>query len=319
MYVGGQVYGLVEGALGLGVANSKTNPPGAGNTVSATYLNADLHLAIGGGWGRILDVGEVLRLRRIEKVLERQKLLGRPITGDLAEKVQRAWWALRGEVGAHRRLLATIALLREAGVMLEEPDPSTTYQLLEVLRDGQLVHRPSGFDLRLAVAESYLMRDDDLFLEEGRVETVLASARYGQQLSSTVQEIVGEASARLRVLAPDGALSPWSVRAAAAWRRHVYSDVFDPVGVLEISAEVGASDTDVADGAFSGVATRIGGGVGWSWIPNRASRFRLAGNAAMESGELFVGATFEATYGLLDGVFAGASAWRSFGSGGSGN
>ncbi|HTM20638.1 MAG TPA: hypothetical protein VL172_09030, partial [Kofleriaceae bacterium] len=313
-YAGPQFYGLTEAALGLSVNNAKTNPPGGGNTDSRTYLNADVHAAIGGGFGRMLDLGEALRLRRIERVLQHQRLLGRPITGDLAAKVMRAWWALRGELGLHRRLLVTIALLREAGALLGEPDASTTYQLLEVLRDGALDHRPSGLDVQVAVAESYLMRDDDLGADEGRAESVLVRARYGRQLASTVQELVGEASGRLRILAPDGEAAPWEVRATAAWRRYVYGDHFDPIGAFEVTAELGASDADVDGTPFAGVAERIGGGVGWMWIPSRASRFRLAANAALESGELFVGASFEATYGLLDAAFVGGSAYDAMGS-----
>jgi hypothetical protein len=261
----------------------------------------------------MLDLGEALRLRRIEKVLQRTRLLGRPISGDLAEKVLRSWWALRGELGMHRRLLVTIALLREAGVMLGEPDASTTYQLLEVLRDGALVHRPDGLDVSLAVAETYAVRDDDLGADDGRAETVLVRARYGKQLASTVQELVGQGTARLRILAPDGETSPWSANATAAWRRWVYGDHFDPVGAFEITAEVGASDLDLDGTPFEGSAYRVGGGVGWIWIPNRASRFRLAATGAMESGELFIGASFEATYGLLDAAFVGSSAYDAIG------
>jgi hypothetical protein len=303
-----EVYGAVEGGLGLSLSALKR--AAQGNSLRETMLGVDLHLGLGVGYGRILDLGEALRLRRIEMALEESRALGRPITGDLAEKIMRAWWALRGEQGAHKRLVATVKILREAGVLLGEPDASTTYKILQILVDGQLDHRLDGFDVRLGVAESYLVRDDDrVGYDDGRIETVLVRARYGMQMRSTVQEIVGEGSARLRVLADDGVPSPWTAVAAAAWRRYVYSDAFDPIGAFEVRGEVGLSDDD--NGMMSSTASRVGGGIGWIWSPSRASQFRLSADASLESGEIFLGASFEAVYGFLDVGFVGKSAYGS--------
>jgi hypothetical protein len=143
---------------------------------------------------------------------------------------------------------------------------------------------------------------------DGRIESLLARARYGRQLASTTTELVGEGFARLRVLAGDDP-APWSAGAAAAWRSFVYSDHFDPIGALEFVAEAGISDDDSDQ---IGLATRLGGGVGWLWVPNRASQFRLRANLAIESGEIFIGATFEATYGLLDVGFVGPGSVTAF-------
>jgi hypothetical protein len=306
---GGELYGLVQGAAQLSFAYNRTVYSGP-TFVNNKRFNADLHAGIGVGRGRVLEVGEALRLRRIEKVLEDARMLGRPITGDLAERVLRTWWALRDEQGAHRRLTATVAILREAGVLLGEPDASTTYKILQVLLDGQLDRRPSGLDVRLAVAESYLIRDSDTNLEDGRIETLLVAARYGQQTATGEHELVGEAFARYRILGDDGDPTPWAAAASAAWRRYAYSEHFDPIGALEIAGQVGASK----DGFDSSrVATRVAGRVGWLWSPNRASRFRLAGHLALESGTLFVGATFEAVYGLLDVGYVGASTYSALG------
>jgi hypothetical protein len=37
---------------------------------------------------------------------------------------------------------------------------------------------------------------------------------------------------------------------------------------------------------------------------SRASSLRFAGTAALDAGELFIGARLDAAYGLLDGTFA---------------
>jgi len=282
--------------------------------LSEVYFGLDAGVAVGGGFGRLLEIGEAIRIRRIEAMLRRNRALGRPITGDLAERLLRTWWALRGEQGAHRRLTATIAILREAGVLLGEPDASLTYQILQILLDGQLQRRPSGLDIQLGVAEAYLVRDDVLPVEDGRIESLFANARFGRQSGSGENEIIGQATARYRILpeeddgmgVPDP--TPWAVVAQATWRNYFYNTWSDPIGALEIGAEVGAS-TDGFEN--SDVASRVGGSVGWLFSPNRASQLRIAGQGRLESEEIFVGAVFEARYGFLDAVFVGSSAYPS--------
>ena len=307
LYAGGRpVYGLAAVGLATTFEAIKVNREGTDDDVSDTRFGLDAELALGAGHGRVLEVGEALRLRRIELALRRARALGRPIGPELAGRILSAWWALRGELGAHQRLTTTVAMLREAGVLLGEPDASLSYQLLQILLDGQLSRRPSGFDVQLGIAETYLVRDDELPVEEGRIESVFAGARYGSQSADGTREIVGRASARYRVLPDEEDATPWAAVATAAWRSYLYGRWFDPVGALELAGEVGASSDGFDD---SDVATRVGGSVGWLWSPNRASRFRVAGEGRWESGEVFVGALFEVTYGFLDAVFVGASAF----------
>lgn len=305
---GGTWYGALGAALGGSTLIAKIDRPpnnNGGQNTDELRISADGHAMLGAGYGRVLDMGEALRLRRIELLLEKAGQLGRPIAPDLAERIMRAWWTLRGERGTHDRLVVTVTMLREAGVLLGEPDASTTYKILQVLEDGALDHRPSGLDITFGVAESYLVRDEDIPVEDGRIESVLLSARYGRQASDGTSEIVGEGFGRYRILAPDGSESPLSIGAVGAWRRYVYSDNMDLSGALEIGGEIAASKT----GADFNLAGRLGAFVGWQWIPSRASRFRLTANVALESEELFFGATFEATYGLLDVGYIGAGGY----------
>jgi len=207
--------------------------------------------------------------------------------------------------------VATVNILREAGVLLGEPDASTTYKILQILTDGQLDHRMSGMDAHFGIGETLLARDDDFTdagVEEGRIETLLAQARYGWQSGDGTHEIVGQGSARLRILAEGGEDSPYAVVATAAWRKFFYSDTFDPIGGLEFAGTAGLSDPGI-----DGVTNRaglIGGQVGWIWSPNRASWFRLAGSLTLQSNEVFLGVSAEAAYGLLDVGFIGKAAYN---------
>jgi hypothetical protein len=191
-------------------------------------------------------------------------------------------------------------------VLLGEPDAGTSYKILRILEDGQLNYRPSGFDVSLGVAETYLTRDDDQGLADGRFESALVRGRYGRQNRDGTLEIIGEGAARYRF----GDTNPAAVTASAAWRSYFYAKAFDPIGALEIAGEVGWADDDVA---ATTAGRTISARVGWLWAHSRASRFRVSGTAALISGELFIGASLEATYGFLDTGFVGASTYRSLG------
>ncbi len=299
----GKFFGLgsATGLLGFDYLRIKRAAPPPTNK---KYLSAEMGLALGGGYGRIFDYGEALRIKRLETVLRKRKMLGRAISPDLAERIMRAWWELRTETGFHDRLVATVSQLREAGVLLGEPDAGASYAILQVLQDGQLSNRLKGLQVHLAIGENYLVRDEDLNLEDGRVESVISRAQYGQQNDEGDQEIRVDAFGRYRILAEDPVASPWAVAGEAHWRQYHYGDNYDPIGALDIGASVGASD-DGFDGAE--LATRLAGSAGWLWIPSRASRFRLAGELRFESGEMFLGVVFEGQYGLIDSSYVGSA------------
>ncbi|MBC7973378.1 MAG: hypothetical protein H7138_00210, partial [Myxococcales bacterium] len=219
-----------------------------------------------------------------------------------SHRLQLGWWALRGERSTYRALVTTVAILREAGILLGEPDAGLSYEILNVLRDSQLYLRPSGFDVQLAFGEGYLQRPDDPPAnEEGRVEQLLASAAYGAQLDDDKLEVSGTAFGRLRLFAPDDQPAPWAIGATARVRRFSYGDHGDPLGALDLAAVLLVSDDDLMN---SQLGQRLTGQLGFTWWVNAASGFRLAANVGEDRGALFIGAELQATYGLLDGTFA---------------
>ncbi len=261
----------------------------------------DLGVAIGGGYGRLLDAGARMRAQRLATVLERARALGRPIDDALARRLQAAWWATRRDRTGYRQLTTTVAILREAGVLLGEPDAGTTYELLEVLRDPSFDARPSGVDVQLLIGESYLLRDDRYLdgqpTPDGRFEMLLVRARAARQLG-LASDAMASLDARYRIT---GDPTPWQAQAAGRWRRFAHGDHGELLGTLDVGAALLVSDDDSDD---TELGARLLGEVGWTWQLNRASGLRVAGRAAIESGEFFVGATLGASYGFLDAGFA---------------
>src|SRR5688572_26188277 len=87
-FYAGKVYGI-----GQGVIASDTSYISTADGLKDTRFSADFQLALGAGYGRSLDVGAALRVRRIATVLDRARALGRPIDPSLARRLQLTWWA----------------------------------------------------------------------------------------------------------------------------------------------------------------------------------------------------------------------------------
>jgi hypothetical protein len=272
---------------------------------SDRWLAVEAQVAIGGGWGRVLDVGTRMRVARIASALEAGKQLGRPIDDGVAKRLQAAWWTTRGALGSHARLTQTVAILRDAGILLGEPDAGTTYELLQILDDVGFDARESGHDVQLAFGEGYLERwrwpsDEDPGIGTGRLEELLVRARVGRQIGAT-RELGGDAFARLRLFPPMNTPAPWAIGATAHVRQWVYGEHYDPRGAFDLTGELAISSDDNPN---TDLGMRLGGELGWTMIVSRASQIRLAGDVTLDAGEVFIGANVTASYGLLDGVFA---------------
>jgi hypothetical protein len=254
-----------------------------------------------------------MRAQRLAAVLERARALGRPIDDSLARKLQATWWALRRDRTGYRQLTATVAVLREAGVLLGEPAAGTTSELLEVLRDPSFDGRPSGVDVQVLVGESFLMRQarfGDGGLTPGdvcgeplgsstgcRFETALVRARAARQLGLANDAIL-TLDGRYQLT---GDVKPWQVEASGRWRRFVHGDHAELVGTFDVAAALTASDDG---GMNSDLGARLMGEAGWTWQLNRASGVRVAAQGVYESGAIFIGASLEASYGFLDAGYA---------------
>jgi hypothetical protein len=315
-----QLYGIGKAAVGIGFTQfSFRHPTAPGQDQvggDARALTADFQIALGGGYGRIVDVGAAIRVQRLAQMLDDARALGKPIDAATARRLQLTWWALRGERSTFRSLIATVAILREAGILLGEPNAVITYEILTVLRDTQLYLRPSGFDVQLLFGEGYLYRPDsnddgtcDLGAHRcGRVEQVLVNAGYGKQVDDNQLELSGNAYARYRLFTPDGNPAPWAAGAFAGMRRFIYGEHGDPFGALDLRGGIMVSADDSQQDPCTGFgcdkSLRIEAELGFTYWLNQASGLRLAAHVAQDAGEVFIGARLEATYGLLDGTFA---------------
>jgi hypothetical protein len=88
-------------------------------------------------------------------------------------------------------------------------------------------------------------------------------------------------------------------------RRFTYGEHGDPFGVFDLRGDLAlSSDGNPDPNDPSDKALRISGQLGFTYVLNQASGIRLAGEVAADQGTIYLGATLQATYGLLDGVYS---------------
>ncbi len=309
-YSGAGIYGVGKAAGALqttytsDVVSDQQIQQNGNADFKLTTTNADLDVALGAGYGRMLDVGAAIRVRRLARTLDAARALGKPIDAATSKKLQLTWWVLRGERSTYRSLVSTVTILREAGVLLGEPDAGLAYEILNVLRDTQLFVRPSGLDLQISFGEGYLRRPRGLVdsgYENGRVEQLLVQAGYGAQLDDDKLEVAGTAYARYRLFAADGQPSPYAAGGTAHMTRYTYGDHGDPFGMFDLTGILQVSSDDMMK---TDKGLRVEGQLGFTMLFNQASGLRLAADVAETGGIVFLGANLSATYGLLDAVFS---------------
>ena len=301
----GLLYGIGRAAAEVQVDYvADIDATNAADDFKMTTTDADLQIAVGGGYGRQLDIGAAIRVRRLARTLEQNRALGKPIDAATSRKLQLTWWALRAERSTYRALVATIAILREAGILLGEPDGGLTYEILNVLRDSYVYTRPSGFDANLTFGEGYLRIPAGLAaqnVENGRVEQLLLNAGYAAQLDDDKLEVVGSAYGRLRLFAGTGDPAPYAIGAAATMTRFTYGEHGDPFGTFDLTGalQYSSDDRTGVDAGF-GVSAQLG----FTYLINQASGLRLAAQVAEDDDTFSFGLQLSATYGLLEGTFS---------------
>lgn len=257
---------------------------------SASLTLVDFDIGGGIGYGRVLPVGARLRLRRIEAVLETAGVRARPINSDTAARILVAWYGLRGRLGYYAELVYTLRILREAGVLLQEPDPATVYKILAVLSDPQLDDRREGMDVRVG---GYYSIEDLSDVDTPNYAGVLGAGTYAHQLSDRA-DIEGHVRGFLRA---NEDRKPYVLSADATFRLFFYSAEQDPQGALSLGAFGDLSDS--VNATTIGASWDVGVRTSFTHFFSRASNVGLGLEMATQSAEDWrLMLTLRAAYGL---------------------
>ncbi|MCA9664829.1 MAG: HEAT repeat domain-containing protein, partial [Myxococcales bacterium] len=95
-----KLFGQISAGFGYGLALSQI--PAA--TEKRFNFNANVSIGGGPGYGRIIDIGQRIRLRRLAWVLRKAGLLAGEIDQLVGNKIIAAWYALRNNIGNFQQL-----------------------------------------------------------------------------------------------------------------------------------------------------------------------------------------------------------------------
>ncbi|MCA9668953.1 MAG: hypothetical protein KC503_25335, partial [Myxococcales bacterium] len=290
-----KLFGQISAGFGYGLALSQI--PAA--TEKRFNFNANVSIGGGPGYGRIIDIGQRIRLRRLAWVLRKAGLLAGEIDQLVGNKIIAAWYALRNNIGNFQQLGHTLRILRKAGLLTRAVDAATAYRLVRILDDPQLYDRKDGIMLRAGYGYARTLRKD---ADDTTMAFAYATAELQRQLGTT-RAIGGT----LRFFYNNwGTPDTYSVDVAGHYDWYFYNRAFDPLGALGVDARFSLNNQP--GGAFDngGVGWRASGGLSYTRFFNRGSLVRLTASGGVDTNQPFFMLHLEARYGLVRGSFVNA-------------
>lgn len=261
---------------------------------------SNMSMGVGPAYGRIYDVGQRLRLKRIQYVLKQAKMLTGSIDQNVADQILHAWYTQRNAIGSYNQLGYLLNILDRAGLLAKDAiPPDLVYKLVRILDDPQFEGRDAGMMFRLGFgyAHSFIKDadDDDLgFLyATARYEHQWVRRSLGGQMKFFYQMVGRE---------PDH----FSLSVEGALSHYMYSDVYEPLGALSATVALGLSNQPGADVDQTGVAFRALVGGAYAMMFNRGTRLRAKLEVGLQDVRPLVLFTLEAQYGFAYGAFASA-------------
>lgn len=288
-----KLFGQITAGIGYGMIVASP----ANSLENRVDFAARLSVAVAPGWGRILDIGPRLRLRRVERVLRRAGLLeGNAIDEATGRALMQLWYQLRNTIGTYAQLGYTLRILEGAGALGAKVDPATAYRLVRILDDPQLIGRRDGLMARLGYGYARTLvkdlGDDDLGFLFGDVE-------YLRQVGTT-RELGGRLSFYWSHL---GSPDTYNVSFRSFYHWYLYNRAFDPLGAIGATVEAGISNQPGSGFSDGGVGWQVLAGGSYTRLFTRGTR--LSGTLQVGGGRrgAIVLVSLEARYGVAAGAF----------------
>lgn len=288
------LFAQLSGGAGYGL--TLTARPEADDRLSAA---GNISVGAGPGYGRVVDVGPVLRLKRVRDVLHEAGLLTGPVPASVASELMYAWYAMRDRVGSYARLGHTLRILHRARLLRRAPDPAVTYRLIRALDDPQLDWRREGFMVRVGYGYARTLIKN---AADSNLAFLYTTGEYHHQLGA-----LHAFSARLRFYYQHvGDPDLYGVTFSAAYQRYLYTARLDPVGALTAGIDGGVSNQPGAAFADAALGYRFLAGGGYTHHLTRGARVAVTLGAGIDTGSPLVMFTLEARYGFWRGSYLGA-------------
>ncbi len=259
-------------------------------------------VAVGGGFGRVLAIDPVVRLRRLEQTLIARGAIGGPISQAAGTEIVRTWYALRNDIGLYRTLAYTMKHLQQAGALTGDPDLRATYESLQILGDPFIVDRRMGWDVRggLGIVQPFVGFDD---LDEPDAQVALLASGQWERPLDTTRQLSLRGKFLFDIGDSDTGFRPYSLRGFGTYTEVFYGEFQDPLGALSLSGEAGASGTRVP-GDDPELGLDLVGRAAYSMALNRGSLATAGINASIRNDGLYtLTLSLAITWGIAAGYF----------------
>ena len=285
-----RVFGQLSAGLGYGLG--LFSPPFAlDNRVTASGT-----ASIGGGpgYGRVIEAGPILLLRRWESALQRAGLLRSRLAGETARELLKIWYGYRNDVGSYRRLGYSLRLLEQRGLIAQPVDAATTYRLVRILEDPQLLHRRVGTMLRAGYG---IGRN---FVKDAADDT------FG--FAYATAEMIRQLGRRREVMAVgrffwDHIGDRYNVSAEASHAWFLYNKTDDPLGAFKLSLSGGINSQPGGLIDNSGIGYQALLGATYARFFDRGTRVSANLRGGIDRRGFLVLFSIDVKYGLVQGAY----------------
>lgn len=252
---------------------------------------------IGPGYGRVIDIGPRLRLKRLEQVLKQGRSLTTSISPRVANQLIFAWFRTVNDLGTYQQLGHTIKILEQAKILRSENlNPEIIYRLIRILDDPQLDLRPQGLMLRVGYGLGRNLLKDG---EDNTLAFTYATAESDWQMSP-----VRALEARMRFYyqmlgEPDN----YGFAAESAFTQYFYNATDDPLGSLSATLTGGINNQPGVRFEGGGLGYQLLAGGSYTRYYTRGTKLIAGVKAGLDTNAGIILFTLEAEYGLRYAAF----------------
>ena len=289
------VYG--GGDLDLQLLTTKVT--GEFSSDADSLAQGQIGVSMGIGVGRVLAIDPIVRLRRMQQVLQQERLIEGDIPQDVGNTIIGSWYALRNEIGRYQQLAYTMKALSDAGMLRESPNLRATYKAISILADPLIFDRRRGSQARLGLGlvKPYVGFDDGASADPASLAVVGSAQR--ETPMGTDRQLSMRAKMFIDLGDSEQTSRPWSVRGFLTYTKAFYAPTYDPIGSLSFTAEAGLSGLRVGDFEGPRAGADITGNVTYSRILNQGSVTTLGGSLNVRNDGVFtLGLSVGVTWGI---------------------
>jgi len=204
----------------------------------------DLNVSAGAGYGRVLDTGPSLMLKKLEQYLLRREIIRRPLGRDVGNEILLGWYSLRNERGHFRKLQHIVEVLTRYDLLQKPLGLEGIYIIHRIMTDWYIHHyRREGWIIRAAFDASARVEDQEAEDESSSTETQeswLGAYLYFEYAKTLyIDGDLGLEGLLYFDLGEQDSPYAWmTMTLSATYRQYLFNASFDSLGLLSLGTDL---------------------------------------------------------------------------------